>query len=132
MIKKSTFFICVFFTALLAGTEAAAQGLELRAGGGISAPARNHQSGNESGLLLLPGLRYRTADRHIAIGADFNFNYFNFESNPDLSYTTLGYVGAFEYYISEDEFHVYIGLSGGYFDIRQDKTMHCPERVTTL
>lgn len=123
MMKKSTFIFCALLTVLLFSTDVAAQGLELRAGGGISQPLRTHQEGQPSGLLLLPGLRYRTADRHIALGVDFNYNYFDFENDPDLSYNTIGYVGSFEYYLSENEFHIYLGISGGYFDIRQDQSL---------
>lgn len=113
----------VLFTALCTLcflSSASAQGVELRAAAGISQPFRNHQADQPSGFLLLPGLRYRTANRRIAVGVDFNYNYFDFENDPDLSYTTYGYVGSFEYYLRDDDFHVYIGLSTGYFDIQQD------------
>lgn len=118
--KLNTILLSAFLS-LFVVVEVISQGLELRAGGGISQPLRTHQADQPSGFLLLPGLRYRTADRHIAVGLDFNYNYFDFENNPDLSYKTLGYVGSFEYYLSENEFHVYVGLSGGYFNIRRDE-----------
>ncbi len=116
--------ICYLFilgiTLLSIPQKSQAQGLELRAGAGISQTLRTHQQGQPSGFLLLPGLRYRTADRHLAVGLDVNYNYFDFENDPDLSYSSLGYIASMEYYLSEDKFHVYIGLSGGYFDRRQD------------
>lgn len=119
--KKTITCLFVFSIILLITPEKSqAQGLELRAGAGISQTMRTHQQGQPSGFLMLPGLRYRTADRHFAVGLDLNYNYFDFENDPDASYTRLGYIGSMEYYLSEDKFHVYLGLSGGYFDRRQD------------